>query len=60
MGIVPDPQTPLELAEVLRIVASRGNTISLGGHGSKRRMAGAIAAAERILFHYRSRSRLAV
>ncbi len=40
------PKTPQELAEVLQQAASRGQTISLSGNSTKRRMAGPVEAAE--------------
>ena len=45
MGIVPDPETPQELADQLRAAAAAKQAISLAGNSSKNRMAGPIAAA---------------
>jgi glycolate oxidase FAD binding subunit len=41
-----EPSTPEELAELLRQYASKRETITLRGNGSKRAMAGPLAAAE--------------
>jgi glycolate oxidase FAD binding subunit len=40
------PQTPGELAEALGGAAAQGRTIALGGHGSKRLMAGPVEPAD--------------
>ena len=45
MGIVPDPETPQELADQLRAAAVAKQAITLAGNSSKNRMAGPIAAA---------------